>query len=207
MNVRALALPTLLAAALVAAGGLSALPRPAGPAVAAAAGVVTGVVTWCAPLPVPYGAPTQPGMAPEAAPNGSSELAPEASPEAAPEMMPDASGFAMPGVRPIAPRLIPAGAVLVAVQGTALSARTDENGRFRIEGVPAGQYLTIAAGPVRQISTAIAVRPNVFIQDTGQTVDVGRLSLGQQCGYGGPIPYAVPGASGAEPGVQPEGSP
>src|SRR5438477_5959892 len=43
---------------------------------------------------------------------------------------------------------LPAGAVLVAVQSTSVSARTDESGRFSLSSVPAGQYLTVAAGPV-----------------------------------------------------------
>jgi hypothetical protein len=96
-------------------------------------------------------------------------------------------------IRPPFPRFIPAGAVLVAVQGTGLSARTDENGRFRIDNVPSGQYWTIAAGPVRGATVA---QPNVVVADAGQTVDMGRLTLGTFCG-GGPVPYAVPGAEGA----------
>jgi hypothetical protein len=97
---------------------------------------------------------------------------------------------------------LPAGAVLVAVQSTGISARTDEAGRFTLSGVPAGQYLTVAAGPVANATNAIAERPNVFVSG-GQSTDIGTLSLG-----GGPGPLAVPcrvlpgvqGAPGADTG-------
>jgi hypothetical protein len=102
----------------------------------------------------------------------------------------------MPIPRPPIPRPIPAGAALVAVQGTALGARTDENGRFRIDGVPVGQYLTVAAGPVGDVSTAIALRPNVLIRDAGQVVDLGRLYLGQPCRTS---PWPLGAAEGAAP--------
>jgi hypothetical protein len=76
------------------------------------------------------------------------------------------------------PRSIPAGAVLVAVQNSSLGTRTDEAGRFTLSGVPTGQYLTVAAGPVANSLVATAQRPNVFVQDSGQSVDVGTLTLG-----------------------------
>jgi hypothetical protein len=72
---------------------------------------------------------------------------------------------------------LPAGAVLVAVQSTGISARTDEAGNFSLSGVPAGQYLTVAAGPVANASSAVAERPNVFVNG-GQSMDIGTLSLG-----------------------------
>lgn len=99
---------------------------------------------------------------------------------------------------------LPAGAVLVAVQNTAVSARTDEAGSFTLSGVPAGQYLTIAAGPVANAVSAIASRPNVFVSG-GQSMDVGTLMLG---GSPGPIGIAcrvlppvvgVPGAESVAP--------
>jgi hypothetical protein len=103
-----------------------------------------------------------------------------------------------PGSRVVPNNGLPAGAVLVAVQNTAVNARTDETGRFTLSGVPAGQYMTIAAGPVADSVSAIAERPNVFVS-SGQSVDVGSLSLGGQGAlsiscrfpYG---PQAVPGA-------------
>jgi hypothetical protein len=66
---------------------------------------------------------------------------------------------------------------LVAVQNTSVSARTDEAGRFSLSSVPAGQYLTIAAGPVADSVAATAARPNVFVNG-GQSVYLGTLSLG-----------------------------
>jgi hypothetical protein len=101
---------------------------------------------------------------------------------------------------------LPAGAVLVAVQSTGISARTDETGSFTLSGVPAGQYLTVAAGPVANATNAIAERPNVFVNG-GQTMDIGTLSLG-----GGPGPLAIPcrvlpgvqGAPGADTGQSTE---
>jgi hypothetical protein len=82
---------------------------------------------------------------------------------------------------------LPAGAALVAVQSTGVSARTDEVGNFTLSGVPAGQYLTIAAGPVANAASAVAERPNVFVNG-GQTMDIGTLSLGG----GSPAPLGIP---------------
>src|SRR5207237_4577462 len=82
-----------------------------------------------------------------------------------------------PGSRPIPITGLPAGAVLVAVQNTSVSARTDEAGKFTLSGVPAGQYMTVAAGPVANESSATAERPNVFVNG-GERLGVGTLSLG-----------------------------
>jgi hypothetical protein len=80
--------------------------------------------------------------------------------------------------QPIVPQTgLPAGAVLVAVQSTGISARTDEAGHFSLSSVPAGQYLTVAAGPVANATNAVAERPNVFVSG-GQSVDIGTLGLG-----------------------------
>ena len=217
MRFRFIAVAVLLAAPVVAATGLFTLPRYALPASAApATGAVTGQVVWNAPLPVPYGAPgfAVPGQ-PEApiVPGGTAEpgtgTTPGASPDAAAPVAPEeavpssgaAPRTAIP-IRPPQPRVIPAGAVLVAVQGTSLSARTDDSGSFRIDGVPVGQYLTVAAGPVRGVSTAVVSQPNVFLQNGGQTVDLGRMYLGQIYSYG-PIPY---GATVPAPDAAPAGS-
>src|SRR5260370_1686002 len=99
---------------------------------------------------------------------------------------PDAQGI--PGQRPIPVPVngLPAGAVLVAVQNTNVSARTDEAGRFSLSGVPAGQYMTVAAGPVADSLSATAERPNVFVQG-GQSVAIRTLSLGG----GGPIGFGI----------------
>lgn len=118
---------------------------------------------------------------------------------------PDAQGAPVPDsqiqpVPPSGPNGLPAGAVLVAIQNTSISARTDEAGRFSLAGAPAGQYLTVAAGPVANATSAIAERPNVFV-DGGQSVDLGTLSLGGSTAVGFPCrvlpPYAAP--QGSEP--------
>ena len=147
-----------------------------------ATGSISGRVMWgpCVrgiPLPMAPDAQAQPG-------------APEA-----PNTMPQPA----PGSRPIPITGLPAGAVLVAVQNTSVSARTDEAGKFTLSGVPAGQYMTVAAGPVANESSATAERPNVFVNG-GESVDVGTLSLG------GPSPLGiacrfVPGV-GAAQGVE-----
>jgi len=107
----------------------------------------------------------------------------------------DAQGQpAVPQPAPVPVSGLPAGAVLVAVQSTGVNARTDETGSFSLSGVPAGQYLTVAAGPVANAPNAIAERPNVFVSG-GQGVDVGTLSLG-----GSPSPLGI--ACRGVPGVQ-----
>jgi hypothetical protein len=78
---------------------------------------------------------------------------------------------------------LPAGAVLVAVQNTSISARTDEAGRFSLSNVPAGMYMTVAAGPVANSTSATAERPNVFVNGA-ETVDIGTLALGGSTPYG-----------------------
>jgi hypothetical protein len=121
-------------------------------------------------------------------------------PGAAQPGVPDvAEGQVFPGgQRPIPVNGLPAGAVLVAVQSTAVSARTDEAGRFTLSGVPAGQYMTVAAGPVAESISASAERPNVFVSG-GQSVDIGTLSLGGGAsGYGFPCRYPL-GSGAATP--------
>ncbi|MBI2862811.1 MAG: carboxypeptidase regulatory-like domain-containing protein [Chloroflexi bacterium] len=209
---------SVLSAAALAAALLLGFPRSAPPASAqTGVGSITGQVVWNSPMPMPYGGPAQSGTAApgELSPDANPETAPEDPPEASPEMTSPPATGAMPApgvqvypapmppipIRPPAPRLIPAGAVLVAVQGTALSARTDENGRFRIEGVPAGQYWTVAAGPVRGTNSAFVLRPNVTVQ-ANKTSSLGILYLGQPYDSYVPVPYAAPDAhGGVEPGT------
>jgi hypothetical protein len=151
--------PWQLAAAVLAltAGGLltTANAQPA-------TGTITGRVVWS---PCLRGIPLP--MTPNAVQPG--------------EAMPDAQ--VAPGGRPFPipqPRSIPAGAALVAVQNSSLGTRTDETGRFTLSGVPAGQYLTVAAGPVAESLAATAQRPNVFVKDSGESMDIGTLTLGGQ---------------------------
>jgi hypothetical protein len=141
-----------------------------------ATGTITGRVLWgncLRAIPLP------------ATPNGQAQGQPQA-----PAPAPAQAG-------------LPAGAVLVAVQSTAISARTDETGSFSLQGVPAGQYLTVAAGPVANAAAAVAERPNVIVNG-GQTVDLGTLMLGGTigpvgiaCRVGPPVitPQGVPDTS------------
>ena len=120
-----------------------------------------------------------------------------AQPEAQAPSAPESQIYPQPGQPPIGPSGLPAGAVLVAIQNTSISARTDEAGRFTLSGAPAGQFLTVAAGPVANATAAIAERPNVFV-DGGQSVDVGSLNLGGSVTtYSFPCRY-VPGVGAAQ---------
>ena len=145
---RLLVLPAFGAVALLVLGTYAATAQ-------SATGTITGRVLWgncirAIPLPAQ---PNDQGAAPAA---------------------PDAQMQPQPSIPQTG---LPAGAVLVAVQSTAISARTDEAGRFSLAGVPAGQYLTVAAGPVANATSAIAERPNVLVSG-GQSMDIGTLSLG-----------------------------
>jgi len=164
-----------------------------------ATGTVSGRVLWgscirAIPLPMTPDGQAQPGAVQPGAPT-----------------TPDAQGI--PGQRPIPVPVngLPAGAVLVAVQNTNVSARTDEAGRFTLSGVPAGQYMTVAAGPVADSLSATADRPNVFVQG-GQSVDIGTLSLGGggQIGFGiacrAVLSSGAAGTADATPG-EPEPAP
>jgi hypothetical protein len=178
---RSRAMPVLGALAVVASVALAAHSATA----QSATGTVTGRVLWgscirAIPLPMMPGGQAQPDAA---APAPDAQLA--------------------PGSRPQPVNGLPAGAVLVAVQNTAISARTDEAGKFTLSGVPAGQYMTVAAGPVADSVSAIAERPNVFVTG-GQSVDLGTLSLGGS----GALPYAIacryqPGVDSPTPGGAP----
>ena len=145
-------------AALVAATSVSAQ---------SASGTVTGRVLWGAcirAIPLP--------QSPDA------QAQPTAPDQPTTQLQPGVPGVGQPS-RPIPQPVtgLPAGAVLVAVQNTSVSARTDESGRFSLSGVPAGQYLTVAAGPVADSLSATAARPNVFVNG-GQSIDIGTLALG-----------------------------
>jgi len=185
MNIRKY-IPLGLAVGVVLVGG-SLLVREGVPRAAAQAsgGTVTGQVLWCAPLPYGYAVPgfEDGGTSGTVAPGTSVKP---------PVSEPGPDGLISPYLYPYHQRMIPAGAVLVAVQGTALSARTDEEGNFAIANVPAGTYLTVAAGPVAKMNGAFALRPNVLVPSAGASVDVGGLTLSQPCSYYGPVPYAAP---------------
>jgi len=176
--------------------GLLALPREtiSTPAVAQGTGSITGQVIWCSPLPLRAGVAGAEIPDEVAAAVGQTI---QGQPPGVPVVVaPD--GQVRPGPQPIPipppapPRPIPAGAVLVAVQNTSLNARTDEGGNFRIDGVPVGQFYTVAAGPVRNAPAATAMRPNVAV-NSGETVNLGQLALG-----GGPCAFPRPLPAGAE---------
>ncbi len=189
----------LAALGLLAAGGVFAVARGLSPASAASGGTITGQVVWYSPLPYLMGVPgtAESGAVPPSFPTTSIDPVPPTA-----ETKPGVTPVIAPPFRPIPiPRLIPAGVVLVAVQGTSLSARTGEDGRFVIEGVPAGQYLTVAVGPVAKLNGAVASRPNVFLTE-GQKTDVGQFSLSQPCNYYGPVPYAVPAGVATPDGAE-----
>jgi Carboxypeptidase regulatory-like domain len=202
LNVGRAGWPLGLVMALVAAGAAVAQS----PALAqAGTGRVTGRVVWGNCLPYPLTAVPGAGAAGGAPAQPLPDMVPQPDVPVQPGGQVQPDGQVAPGRPGPAPgRLLPAGAVLVAVQGTALSARTDEAGRFTLDGVPAGPYLTVAAGPVAGVSAASAWRPNVSVA-AGQTVDVGILPLGSglaiPCRYA-PLPGGVPPDSGpASPGT------
>jgi len=178
----------------LALAGLLALPHQidSTAALAQGTGAITGQVIWCSALPL------RAGVAGAEVPDEAVAAAqPVEGQPVGPVVVvvpPDAQGQVVPGQPPgpgrpvpVPPRPIPAGAVLVAVQNTTLSARTDEAGNFRIDGVPAGQYFTVAAGPVRNAPAATAMRPNVTVT-SGQTTSLGQLGLGGPCALPRPIP-------------------
>jgi hypothetical protein len=92
----------------------------------------------------------------------------------------------------------------VAVQNTSINSRTDETGAFTLASVPAGMYLTVAAGPVARTVGATASQPNVFVA-AGQTTNVGTLVLGGTGPVGFPCRIFVP--QGTPQGVPDEGNP
>ena len=174
------------APALLVLGSLALALTVQGATAQSATGTVTGRVLWgscvrAIPLPMAPDAQVQPGAV---------------------EGMPGVQVQPGPGIRPFPPQPqpvtgLPAGAVLVAVQNTAVSARTDEAGRFSLTGVPAGQYMTVAAGPVANSLSATAARPNVFVAG-GQSLDIGTLALGGAAPSGGIACRVTSGAPGLD---------
>ncbi len=177
------------------AGAMVAVTVAAPGAVAqAGTGTVTGQVVWGSCLPGPLSA--VPGAAP-ASPSNAGPPTPQASDTAA-----AAGSAAQPAVgqgqvvpAPGLGRRLPAGAVLVALEGSSVSTRTDESGRFSLDNVPTDMYWLLAAGPVSGVAGASTMRPNVMVQ-AGQTLDVGVLALGVSSGGGCRFPQA--------PGVVPD---
>jgi hypothetical protein len=178
------------------------------------AGTVNGRVVWgsCLRIPLPMGPSGTGSVAPgDVTTSGPADAMPATPPDVStlqpggPSGQPGSpdSPMPVPGiVRPGVIRSVPAGAVLVAIQNTAISARTDEAGRFSLSSVPAGQYFTVAAGPVANATSATAQRPNVFVSG-GQSVEVGTLVLGSMLGGGGVCGPYGPGVDAAPGDVAP----
>jgi len=182
---------------------------------AADTGAIVGWVYWGLP---PYGRPYGvEGQAPAGQPAGRADVEPGG--ELPPPAVPPAGtepgtqpgrGEApqcvdcLPGLRFAWP--VPLQGALVAVQGTSLSATTDEDGWFMIEGVPLGTYYTLAAtipGGAKVVPTALtgqpaypvpssrglyALRTNVAVGSTAKPINVGALFLGRT--WYGPMPAA-----------------
>jgi hypothetical protein len=158
------------------------------------------------PLPMTPDGQAQPGAAP-----GVVESQPPESPQPMPApgqgQVEPSKPMPMPGrPLPVPVTGLPAGAVLVAVQNTSISARTDEAGRFSLANVPAGMYMTVAAGPVASSTSATADRPNVFVND-GETVDIGTLALGGSSPYGIACRLPMIDTPDGGPGAPAQGAP
>jgi len=162
---------------------------------------------WGSCLPGPLSAvPGANGGAP-AAPSNAAQPTPATADAAATasEAAGAASGAAQPAagngqVLPVPGlgRRLPAGAVLVALEGSSVSTRTDESGRFSLDSVPTDTYWLLAAGPVSGVAGASSVRPNVMVQP-GQTLDLGMLVLGASTGAGCRYPLVPQDAAPTTP--------
>lgn len=192
-------LSAMAAGLLLAGGGLVATLGGTRAVAQSGTGTVTGQVLWCPSMPIypyPYPLPLTPDGVP--AEGVSPGAAPEVVPEPGTAVAPD--GVVRPSPIPRRPiKAFPAGAVLVAAQGTSVSTRTDENGRFSLTGVPAGPYFTIAAGPVTGTSGASAQRVNVQVS-AQESVELGVLFLAPESGCA--VGRSLPGiAESTEPGA------
>jgi Carboxypeptidase regulatory-like domain len=101
----------------------------------------------------------------------------------------------------------------ISVDGASVSARSDEHGEFRLDGLPAPHVYTVTVAAAGQTGT----RPNVSV-GPNQSVDVGIIDLGSALGCGGgvesgdtsPIPQVAPTftpAAQAQPTATPAPTP
>jgi hypothetical protein len=74
-----------------------------------------------------------------------------------------------------ADELAPASRAVVTIPGSDLSARADENGKFTLAQVPAGQALTIEAMS-DPLGNVVSSRQDISLQ-AGETLDIGNLDL------------------------------
>jgi hypothetical protein len=90
---------------------------------------------------------------------------------------------------------VPLANATITVDGASVSARSDEHGEFRLDGLPAPRVYTITVSASGQTG----IRPNVSV-GPNQSVDVGVIDLGSALGCGGgvesgdtsPIPQVAP---------------
>jgi hypothetical protein len=90
---------------------------------------------------------------------------------------------------------IPLANATVSVDGASVTARSDEHGAFRLDGLPAPRVYTVTVAAAGQTG----VRPNISVQ-ANQSVDVGVIDLGSVLGCGSgvvsgdtsPIPQVAP---------------
>jgi hypothetical protein len=94
---------------------------------------------------------------------------------------------------------IPLANATVSVDGASVTARSDEHGEFRLDGLPAPRVYTITVSGAGQTGT----RPNVSV-GPNQAVDVGIIDLGSALGCGGGV---VPGDTSPIPQVAPTFTP
>jgi hypothetical protein len=170
-----------------------------------------GPATPAQPAPEPT-APNQPAQG-DVDPSG--ELPPPAPPNAPQPGAAQPNGPRVPICDTCSPAAIawawpvPVQGALVAVQGTSLSATTDEDGWFMIEGVPLNTYYTVAAtlppgaklapaapsgqapAPVPSIRGVYAVRTNVAVKTSAKPLNIGALFVGRPYG-----PFPLPGQPG-----------
>jgi Carboxypeptidase regulatory-like domain len=88
---------------------------------------------------------------------------------------------------------VPLANAVISVDGASVTARTDEHGEFRLDGLPAPRVYNITVSGAGQTG----VRPNVSLQ-ANQSIDVGIIDLGSVLGCGvesgdtSPIPAVAP---------------
>jgi Carboxypeptidase regulatory-like domain len=94
---------------------------------------------------------------------------------------------------------VPLANATISVDGASVTARSDEHGEFRLDGLPAPRVYTVTVASAGQTG----VRPNISVQ-ANQSVDVGVIDLGSVLGCGSGV---VPGDTSPIPQVAPTFTP
>jgi Carboxypeptidase regulatory-like domain len=94
---------------------------------------------------------------------------------------------------------LPLANATISVDGASVTARSDEHGEFRLDGLPAPRVYTVTVSAAGQTG----VRPNISVQ-ANQSVDVGVIDLGSVLGCGSGV---VPGDTSPIPQVAPTFTP